>query len=103
MERTGSFTGGSFTRAIRRRATVLLLLALGTLMLVGGGAFAGIPGSNGLISACYSRTSGALRVIDVERTPPQTCSSSTENFLSWNQRGPTGPRGATGPQGPRGA
>jgi hypothetical protein len=64
-------------------------------MLVGGIAFASIPGSSGTISGCYSKLNGRLRVIDADR---QSCPKS-QVPISWNQAGPAG---ATGPQGPAG-
>jgi hypothetical protein len=70
--------------------------------LVAGGvglAVAAIPGSDGTIHGCYNTTSGTLRVVD--REAGAACSSS-ERLISWNQRGPTGPKGATGSRGPTG-
>ena len=85
----------------RRRRT-----AIGAAMLSVGiatTAWAGIPGSNGVISGCYTTASGSLRVIDAERL--QRCNSAKEKAIEWNQRGeagPQGPQGETGPQGPQG-
>jgi len=61
-----------------------------------------IPGTGGVIHACYSRSGGTLRVIDDSVT---NCKQG-ETSLSWNMKGepgPTGPAGATGPAGPAGA
>lgn len=55
---------------------------------------ADIP-QGGVVSACYSRSNGSIRVIDAATT---SCKSS-EILLSW---GTTGPQGATGPTGPAG-
>lgn len=56
-----------------------------------------IPGSDGTINACYGGN-GELRVIDVEKTPPATCSKGFKP-LSWNQRGPQGEPGVDGRDG----
>jgi hypothetical protein len=76
---------------------------VGALVVLGVGAafaFGAIPGGGGVISACYSNTNGDLRVIDAQAGG--TCPSG-ETALTWNQKGPTGPKGATGPAGIRGA
>jgi hypothetical protein len=54
------------------------------LVVAGGVAYATIPDSNGVIHACYNKTTGALRVIDPSAS--QTCVSG-EAPLSWNQGG----------------
>src|SRR5438309_694827 len=72
----------------------VLVFTVGALIALGGIAYATIPDLSGLISACYSSTSGALRVID----SAAKCSAA-ERALSWNQ---TGPAGAQGPQGLKG-
>ena len=63
-------------------------ITIGTaLALVGflfGVAVASIPSSSGVISACYSTSTGALRVIDA---PTKHCASG-ERALSWNKTGP---------------
>jgi hypothetical protein len=56
------------------------LLAL--LVAVSGAAVAGIP-SEGTITACYNKNSGALRVMDTEDSQPQPCSPK-ETQLAWN-------------------
>src|SRR5207237_1109993 len=78
----------------------VLVFTVGTLIALGGIAYATIPDLSGLISACYSGTSGALRVIDI--TAGQKC-SATEKTLSWNQTGPAGPQGVKGDTGAAGA
>ena len=42
----------------------VLVFTVGALIALGGIAYATIPDISGVISACYSSTSGALRVID---------------------------------------
>lgn len=49
-------------------------------------AYAAIPASNGTIRGCYSRSSGALRVID---STASGCAKG-ENSLDWSQIGPAG-------------
>jgi len=74
-----------------------LLSAVVGLALVGGAAYATIP-SNNVIDACYSKSGGALRVIDGTVT---NCSKN-ETALAWNVQGPQGAQGPAGPQGPVG-
>src|SRR6476620_12226392 len=75
-------------------------LTLSTMMILFTGiiAFASIPGGDGVIHACYSRSGGALRVIDGSVTQ---CKSG-ETSLDFNQSGPQGPQGLQGPTGPQG-
>jgi len=81
----------------------VLVFTVGALIALSGIAYATIPDISGLISAWYSSTSGALRVID----SAAKCSAA-ERALSWNQTGPAGPQGlkgatgAAGAQGPKG-
>lgn|SRR5215211_188386 len=64
-----------------------VLLAIATALAVGGGlAYATIPGSDGVISGCWSKRTGVLRVIDREAS---TQCLASENALDWNQRGPS--------------
>src|SRR6266516_2580782 len=82
----------------RRRAAWLIVACVGMLALVGGAA-ASIPDSTtGVITGCYSNTSGSLRVINY---PTQQC-TATETRLPWSQTGPQGPAGPQGPQGLKG-
>ena len=89
----------SITGGLRRLASTGLAIAVAAT--VGAGvAFAQIPAASGVISACYTKSTGTIRVIDAGGT----CKSS-ESPLSWNQagiQGPAGPAGTTGPQGPAG-
>jgi len=92
MIRFNAFKG--VTKSLVAGAVVALTL------LAGGIAYASIPAANGVISGCYDKNGGTLRVIDA---PGTTCNSAKELPLTWNQTGPQGPQGAkgdTGPQGP---
>ena len=76
---------------------VAAMLIAALALTAGGVAFAAIP-SNGVISACYVKSGGTLRVIDATTG---NCSSK-ETSLSWNAQGPAGPQGSPGPSGPPG-
>jgi hypothetical protein len=79
-------------------SVIALILAL----LLGTVALAAIPGAGGVITGCYTKMNGALRVIDT--AAGQTCTNK-ELQLTWSQTGPqgaTGATGATGPAGPQG-
>lgn len=81
-----------------------ILSLLAVVLAAGGVAYATIPSANGTIHACYSDTSGALRVVDGDAVGGGRC-PDRETALTWNQKGPTGPAGAdgaTGLQGPAG-
>src|SRR5207249_1561856 len=81
---------------------LLRMLLVGTALFATatGIALATIPGSDGVISACYVKDglagAGKVRVIDAQAG--KVC-KATENALSWNQRGPQGPQGPQGQQG----
>jgi hypothetical protein len=60
-------------------------------------AQAAIPDGDGVIHACYQKTTGDLRVVD-----DQNSCKNTETPLAWGQTGPEGPQGDEGPQGPEG-
>ncbi|MDQ1687241.1 MAG: hypothetical protein QOK42_216 [Frankiaceae bacterium] len=81
-----------------KRATVVAMGAgvamLGAVAL----SWAQIPGPDGVIHSCYTRSSGAIRILD----STQTCSSK-ETSLNWNQSGPVGPTGPKGDAGATGA
>src|SRR2546430_3309774 len=74
---------------------VTLALVLATT----GFAVASIPGRAGVVSACYQRTSGSLRVIDSAKRGSVGKCRKSEKPLSWNQQGPQGLQGGRGVQG----
>jgi hypothetical protein len=65
-------------------------------------AVAGIPGSGGVISGCYDKQSGQMRVYNAEGTIPKGCGTK-EAAIQWNQTGPQGPKGDAGEPGAPGA
>lgn len=81
-----------------RSRTVLALTLVAGVASLGSLALASIPGPGGVISACYGRAAGSLRVIDAST---DTCRPS-EVALDWNREGVAGAPGATGPAGPAG-
>lgn len=99
-----------FNPANRRRAVLVTTAAATVAVLTGGLAFAQV-GQGGVIKACVSDTSGAVRIIDGGGCKPN------ETSLAWNIQGPkgdpgpeglagapgpVGPQGPAGPQGPKG-
>jgi hypothetical protein len=83
-------------RAIATGAIAVALIALA------GIASATIPDADGVIHACYKKSSpnqGTLSVIDTGKG--QSCSGG-ETPLTWSQTGPEGPQGPQGPQGIQG-
>ena len=78
----------TFTKGRAAAAAVVGAIA------VAGVAYATIP-TNGVISACYTKSGGNLRVID---SSTGSCSSK-ETSLAWNVQGVQGPAGATGAKG----
>src|SRR3954454_6651006 len=73
-------------RFVRNRAVIATTSVFVGAAIAGPIAYAAIPNSNTkVISACYSKTSGALRVID--KQSGKTCTTS-EKLIEWNQKGP---------------
>ncbi len=64
-----------------------------------GIAYAAIPDGN-TISGCYTKITGALRVIDTSKN--QKCLNLVEVPITWNQVGPKGDQGIQGSQGIKG-
>jgi Collagen triple helix repeat (20 copies) len=85
---------------LRNRRRLKWLAAAAFLVCAGiaAGAVTAIPGPGGVITACYQKVNGQLRVVD----SASDCHPS-ENALTWSQTGPTGATGATGPTGATGA
>ena len=71
---------------LARRAVVVL--AVVAMFAIGGSVvLAAVPSSGGTIYACYSKATGAMRVVNY---PTVHCASS-ERLLSWTQIGPKAP------------
>ncbi len=82
-------------------AMVVALIAL--LVALGGMAEASIPGKGGVITACYLKTGGSLRVLNTSRPGASGRCDRSERTLTWNQlgrQGIQGKKGKTGPPGP---
>ncbi len=96
-------------RLVRTRSAAAVGgLIVGAGVVAAATAVASVPDQHGVITGCYSKTTGRLRVIDP--SAGETCTKN-ENQLTWNQQGPPGPAGpsgapgaagATGPSGPPG-
>jgi hypothetical protein len=87
-------------RITRGRAAFLVaLLALAT---AGGVAYATIPDSNGVYTACMLNGVGTIRLIDKSLPPSNRmshCRSGRETEINWNQTGPKGEQGLPGVDG----
>ena len=88
----------SFTSALAGAAVTAIVVS-------GSIAIAAIPdATTKVITVCYTKTSGALRLID--KATKAACNTKTEIELSWNQqgvKGDAGPQGLVGLTGPAGA
>jgi hypothetical protein len=84
----------------RKKRLTGVAVGLLALLICGSAALATIPSSGGVISGCYLRVGGVLRVIDTARN--QQCIPNLEVPISWNQAGTQGPKGDPGSQGPKG-
>jgi hypothetical protein len=86
----------------------LLVVAVGVLVaaaIVGGVAYATIPGPGNVYSACMLKGVGTVRLIDKSLPSTNLMSHCTDKEIevSWNQAGQPGPAGPVGPVGPAGA
>ena len=72
-----------------------------TVLVAGGIGWAAIPsnGETAVISGCYEKNTGVLRVIDAQAG--KSC-TKWELPISWSQKGPKGEQGPTGLQGAAG-
>lgn len=75
----------------RTRSTLLAALAGALGLTIGAAVFALAAPSSTEITACVSKSSGAMRL----RTPALPC-KSTENPVSWNREGAPGADGVSG-------
>ena len=109
----GGIRGGA-----SRRLRIPWKVLVPTVAALGAGgavAAAAVPGSSGVITACYATNSydnsldepiGALRIIDPSDTTDTTPGANScvpgEATVTWNQQGPPGAPGQPGQQGQQG-
>ena len=76
-----------------RSRIVISIAAAGGVVVAGAGlAAAQTPADDGVISACYVRSGGSLRVLDADAW---TCGRN-KTLLTWNQSGASGADGVSG-------
>ena len=98
----------TITHKIRRtnptlRFGLFLIVAIAALAAASI-AYATIPDSNGVYSACKLDATGTIRLIDpsLGNTSFLGHCAPWESQITWNQAGQPGPQGPQGPQGPKG-
>ncbi len=89
--------GESIVRTKKNRIRTAIGLAMAAVVIGGGIAVADSPTAADVITGCYDRSGGNLRVIDAA----DRCKSS-ETRIQWNEQGPVGAAGPSGPSGPAG-
>ena len=96
----------------RRRSVRLLLVTTVLLSVAGGVAYATIPDTGGVYTACKLNALGTIRLIDPSLPATSLlshCNATLETQITWNQKGTPGPagingtNGAVGPKGATGA
>src|SRR5215210_907529 len=89
-----------FQITIRRRGVILLAVGL-ALATAGSVAYATIPDSNNVYTACMLKSTGTIRLIDASLPAANLMSHCTalETSISWNQKGPQGIQGLKGDKG----
>ena len=85
-----------------RPSPAMVVAVIALLVALGGVAAASIPGKVGVISACYLKTSGSLRVFDTAKPGASGRCHQNERTLTWNRQGPQGIQGVKGNTGPAG-
>jgi len=92
-------------RFFGRRQRRLLVVAAALFVVAGGVAYATIPDSGKVYTACMLRNVGTVRLIDTSLPSSNLMShcTSAEVAVTWNQQGQAGPVGAKGDPGPPGA
>jgi hypothetical protein len=90
-------------RAGRRTLIVVAVVTVG-LALAAGIAYATIPDSNGVFTACKLNSTGTIRLIDPSLGSSSLLGhcTSLETQISWNEKGQAGPQGLQGPKGDKG-
>jgi hypothetical protein len=92
---------------LRIRVARLAIVAGLLLTVAGGVAYATIPDSGKVFTACMLNNIGTVRLIDqsLSSNSPMSHCTSFETQVTWNQvgqQGVPGPKGNTGAQGPKG-
>jgi hypothetical protein len=92
---------------VGRHTGRVVLFSVALLAIVGGIAYATIPDSGGVYTACMVKNVGTIRLIDpsLSSTNVQSHCTSLETKITWSQVGPTGlqgPKGDAGAQGRQG-
>jgi hypothetical protein len=95
-------------RLIQRRSVRLLAFGSVAVLVLAGVAYATIPGSGNVYTACMLKNVGTIRLIDpsLPSSNPLGHCTSLEQQVTFNrtgQQGPAGPTGATGATGAVGA
>jgi hypothetical protein len=90
--------------ALGRRFLRLAILGVALFAMAGGIAYATIPGSAQVYTACMLKNVGTVRLIDPSLPSSNLMShcTSLETQVTWNQQGQQGPPGGTGATGPKG-
>jgi hypothetical protein len=96
-----------------RRGLLVAGITIAALAAAAGVAYATIPDSGNVYTACMLKSIGSIRLIDTS-LPPETLGGHCTRYeteLTWNERGPAGAdgppgvpgdKGDTGAQGPQG-
>src|SRR4051812_44401044 len=91
-----TFVGGEGMHiAIRSARKRLVLLAVLASLTAAGVAYAAIPDSSGVFTACELKATGTIRLIDPSLGSGSLLGrcTSLETQISWNQRGQNGTNG----------
>lgn len=88
-------------RWFTRRSVQVCTLVVGIVAVAAGVAYATIPDSGGVYTACMLKNVGTLRLIDPSLPSANLMShcTSRETQITWNQKGQPGPTGPAGPPG----
>jgi type VI protein secretion system component Hcp len=87
------------------------LLAVAAALSVGGAVAIAAGGSGGTITGCvltnqsaseFDQPVGSLRVLEPGVTGDDSCTTTAETQITWNQTGPQGPPGTNGTNGSNG-
>jgi hypothetical protein len=88
----------------RFRITPAFVLALVAVVIaLRGVAIGSVPNSNGLITACYAKHGGKMRIVNTSAKGKAGSCRHSERKLSWSQKGSPGTPGAPGSPGVAGA